>query len=150
MILLLLLAQAATVSSAPEVTSWSILEPIGNEPCRRAASMGTEENDGGAGDVVVCAKPLPSQKLPYPDEVILNRPRPSNPELRATGALAAESSPCATESRGCAVGFGPPIMPLVVGAIDAAKSLFATKPDKTGRVAIPLDDPPPPPSVILP
>ncbi|MEG3123244.1 hypothetical protein [Sphingomonas sp. GB1N7] len=147
MLLALLLAQAdpATVSSKPAANSWSILEPIANEPCRRADAA-EEKNDQ---NIVVCAQPLPSQKLPYPNEVIPKGPKPSNPEMRASGALDAEASPCATRLGGCQVGFGPPIMPIIAGAVDLAKRAFAKKPDKTGREPILLDEPPPP-SVILP
>ena len=141
-LLLLLLGQAdvAPASSKPESTSWSILAPVGNEPCRPADVKPVPGEDD---DIIVCAQPIPSQKLPYPNEVVLNRPKPSNPDMTGIGALAAESEPCATRMAGCTVGFGPPIVPMIVGAVDAAKSLFAKKPDKTGRVPIRLDDPPP-------
>ena len=147
MIIALLLAQAvpAAGTSKPANESWSILEPIPNEPCRRAA---TGENDRQS-DIVVCGQPLPSQSLPYPNEVIPKGPVPSNPELRAVGALNATDNPCPTRLGGCQVGFGPPVMPILAGAVDLAKRAFARKPDKTGRVPIPLDEAPPP-SVILP
>jgi len=41
------------------------------------------------------------------------------------------------------VGFGPPIVPMAIAAAKALKSAFAKKPDKRGRIAIPLDDPAP-------
>ncbi|MGK3796924.1 hypothetical protein, partial [Enterococcus faecium] len=55
-------------------------------------------------DIVVCGKPLPSQALPYPNEAVLDEPRPSNPDLRGTGALALEATPCAGRSGGCGSG----------------------------------------------
>ncbi|MDB5703131.1 MAG: hypothetical protein JWN66_247, partial [Sphingomonas bacterium] len=52
-------------------------------------------------------------------------------------------TPCAAHQGGCTVGFGPPIVPLVMGAVDLAKGLFKKHPDKSNRVPIPLDDPGP-------
>jgi hypothetical protein len=138
MILLLLAAQAATiVSTKPKAESWSILAPVANEPCG-------SRYDGEAkpDDIIVCAQPLPSQKLPYPDEVVPDGPTPSNRDLTGRGALAAENAPCATRMQGCTVGFGPPIAPIIAGAVDVAKRVFAKKPDKTGRVPIELDEAP--------
>lgn len=125
MILLLLAAQAATpaTSSAPATSSWSLLQPVKNEPCvqrpKGAASgrpggriddSGSEKTTGGvadagkADDIVVCGQPVASQKLPYPDEVTPNGPTPVNRELTGTGALAAEGTPCAARAGGCQVG----------------------------------------------
>jgi hypothetical protein len=137
MILLLLLAQAAPAAPA-KPQSWSILQPVASEPCVPARTE-AEKDKAEQGDVVVCARPLPSQKLPYPDEVVPKGPKPSNPEMIARGALDAEAAPCATRMGGCQVGFGPPIVPMIKGAVDVAKRAFAKKPDKTGRVAIELD-----------
>ena len=130
-------AAAAPVAVPPSATPaadtpqrWSILVPVANEPCVRRA-------DGK--DIVVCGNPLPSQALPYPDEVPPDGPVPSNPYQTGSGALAAQGTPCPI-SRECVVGFGPPLVPLIKGAADLAKKAFAKKPDKTGRVAIPLDD----------
>ena len=179
MILLLLAAQAAAPvapAAAPVAsTSFSILQPVGNEPCVRKRKDGKAE--GEPGDIVVCGKPLVSQKLPYPNEVVLDEPRPSNPDLRGTGALALESSPCASVSGGCGAGLdffaaGTAAVRLVQKAVapnscceepgestniallgrDAIKGVgkaFRKKADKSNRVAIPLDDAPPK-SVILP
>ena len=146
MLMAILLVQAATASGAdkPKGESWSILEPVGNEPCRPAGS--TAEKDQ---DIIVCGQPLPSQTLPYPNEVIPKGPRPSNPDMRATTAMNAENAPCTTQMKGCTVGFGPPIVPIIAGAVDLAKRAFAKKPDTTGRVPIDLDAPMPA-SVILP
>ncbi|MEG3088046.1 hypothetical protein [Sphingomonas sp. PB4P5] len=138
MILLLLAAQAATiVSTKPQAESWSILEPVANERC-----VSRYDGEKKPDEIIVCAQPLPSQKLPYPDEVVPAGPTPSNRELTGRGALAAEGAPCATRMEGCTVGFGPPIMPIVMGVVDVAKQVFAKKPDKTGRVPIKLDDEP--------
>ncbi|MEN2787123.1 hypothetical protein ACFOKI_04315 [Sphingomonas qilianensis] len=141
MILLLLAAQAATiVSTKPEAQSWSILEAVPNEPCVLRAEARPDAQDAAKQkDVIVCARPLPSQKLPYPDEVVPDGPTPSNRELTGRGALEAEGAPCATRMGGCQVGFGPPIVPIVMGAVDIAKRAFAKKPDKSGRVPIQLD-----------
>lgn len=126
---------AASPSQAPANTPerFSILVPVSNEPCVRHV-------DGK--DIVVCGNPLPSQTLPYPEEIPPDGPMPSNPYRNGAGALAAESAPCPI-SRSCVVGFGPPLVPMIKGAADLAKKAFAKKPDKTGRVAIPLDDTPP-------
>lgn len=121
----------ATAAESPE--RFSILVPVANEPCVRHV-------DGK--DIVVCGNPLPSQTLPYPDEVVPDGPTPSNPYKSGSGALAAQATPCPI-SRSCVVGFGPPLVPIIKGAADLAKKAFAKKPDKTGRVAIPLDDAPP-------
>ncbi|MGY2732640.1 hypothetical protein [Sphingomonas sp. UYP23] len=174
MIVLLLAAQAATPAApAPAAsTSFSILQPVANEPCTRRGKA-VDPND-----IVVCGKPLPSQALPYPNEVVLNEPKPSNPYLTGAGAMAVESSsPCATMQRGCAGGVqffegGTQVVRLIQKIVapdsccerpgeskdflmlvgDAAHGVgrvFKKKPDKSGRVAIALDDTPPK-SVILP
>jgi len=124
-------APPRTPADTPE--RFSILVPVASEPCVRRV-------DGK--DIVVCGNPLPSQTLPYPEEIPPDGPVPSNPYRNGAGALAAESTPCPI-SRSCVVGFGPPLMPMIKGAADLAKKAFAKKPDKTGRIAIPLDDTPP-------
>ncbi|PTS88567.1 hypothetical protein DBR17_04400 [Sphingomonas sp. HMWF008] len=178
MILLLLAAQAATPPAAtPEpATRFSILQPIANEPCVRRGKDGKPLN--GPDDIVVCGKPLPSQALPYPNEVVPKGPVPSNPDLRGTGALALENSPCASVSGGCQAGIdffggGTQVVRLIqkivapdsccerpgeakdIGMLitDAAKGVgkaFRKKPDKSKRVAIALDDVPPQTGTILP
>lgn len=101
------------------------------------------ETARGGSDIVVCAGP-DGPRLPAsidwgpPDHGI-----PSNPKADGIGALAASGTPCAASQWGCQVGIGPPIMPLVAGAVGLVKSALAKKPDKTGRVAIALDAPPP-------
>lgn len=137
LLFLALQTAAATPEVAPPATNtterWSILVPVANEPCVRRA-------DGK--DIVVCGDPLPSQSLPYPEEIPPDGAAPSNPDRSGAGALAASGTPCPI-SRSCIVGFGPPLGPVIKGAVDLAKKAFAKKPDKTGRVAIPLDDTPP-------
>lgn len=142
-LLLLLAFQAAATPQASATNAdtperFSILVPVANEPCvRRVDGKGADGKD-----IVVCGNPLPSQTLPYPDEIPPDGPVPSNPYANGSGALAAEGTPCPI-SRSCVVGFGPPLVPLIKGAADLAKKAFAKKPDKTGRVPIPLDDTPP-------
>ena len=138
--LLLIFAFQATAAAPAQKTDaperFSILVPVGNERCARRP---------GDSDATVCGNPLPSQTLPYPNEVVPNGPVPSNPYRTGVGALAAESTPCAVAAQGCIVGFGPPILPIVKGAAGLIGSAFRKKPDKTGRVPIPLDDSAPPP-----
>ena len=176
MLLLLLAAQAAPAAPAPPAgaTSFSILQPVENEPCVPR----TKDEASLPNDIVVCGRPLPSQKLPYPDEVVLNEPRASNPYRTGTGALAvADSTPCNTVQRGCTTGVdifggGTQVVRLIqkvvapgsccerpgeasdIGMLagDVARGIgkaFRKKPDKSARIAIPLDEPPPKP-VILP
>nr|WP_183986625.1 hypothetical protein [Sphingomonas jinjuensis] len=91
------------------------------------------------GDVVVCADSPNAQRIPLPDERVPSGPVPSNPNLTGIGALGADGTPCAARQGGCLVGFGPPIVPMVKGLVNAAKSAFARKPDKSNRIPIPLD-----------
>lgn len=174
MIVLLLAAQAATPAAATPAapTSFSILQPVANEPCTRRGKT-VDPND-----IVVCGRPLPSQTLPYPNEVVLNEPKPSNPDLTGMGAMAVEdSSPCATMQRGCAGGVqffagGTQVVRLIQKVVapdsccerpgeakdfmmlagDVAHGvgrMFKKKVDRSGRVAIALEETPHP-SVILP
>lgn len=137
LILALQAASPAAPAPAPQADTpqrFSVLTPIPDEPCVRRPTDS---------DVLVCGNPLPSQKLPYPNEVVPDGPTPSNPQKSGTGALNAQATPCPI-SRSCVVGFGPPVLPLIVGAANAIGSAFKKKPDKTGRVPIPLDDSQPP------
>jgi len=135
MIALLLILQSAASTAPPQPERWSILAPAPGQSCVRERQPGDRE------DIVVCGTPDPqtSLRLPDPDSVPSKGPMKSNPYLTGTGALAAMDTPCPI-SRDCVVGFGPPIVPMIKGAVDVAKRAFARKPDKTGRVAIPLDD----------
>lgn len=164
MLLPLLLAQAAPTIPPTAPTKFSILQPVANEPCVPPGPKAQPD------DIVVCGKPLPSQTLPYPNEVVPDSPRPSNPDLRATGSLALESTPCAARSGGCGTGidiFGGGTMlvrlvqkavspdscceepgeatnpvALVKDAIHGLGRAVGRKPDTSNRVAIPLDDAP--------
>jgi len=123
-------AASDTASTPTTPTHFSILAPV----CRRAP---------GDPDIVVCNTPDDGARLPLPDDRgPPDHPVPINPNRTGIGALAATATPCAATQWGCEVGFGPPVMPIVNGAIGLVKSALAKKPDKTGRVAIPLDDPP--------
>lgn len=142
MILVMLLAltqagatpAATPVSSAPTEKSWSILNP----PDCPVVKEGDKT-------IVVCAPGTESgARLPLADWGPPDRPVASNPNMTAIRALELDGTPCAATQRGCQSGFGPPIAPLVAGAVALAKSAFARKPDKTGRIAIDLSDPAPP------
>lgn len=141
--LILVALQAAAVPATPPVPQkFSILAPIDSEPCTPARKQAGRQNGAPPDDdVVVCGNPLPSQKLPYPDE-IPGGPTPVNPFANGVGALNAEGTPCAAHIGGCQVGVGPPIMPIAKALVGLAKNAFHKKPDKAGRIAIPLDDAP--------
>ncbi|MDB5695113.1 MAG: hypothetical protein JWN21_656 [Sphingomonas bacterium] len=142
MILLALLLQAAPPITAAPVTRMGAAPPerfsILAQPCAPI------ERDGK--EVVVCGKDLStSQRLPLPDEVVPDRPVPSNPYKTGTGALVAERSPCATLQGGCQVGFGPPIGQMLGAAITGVGNALkdrrearAKKHDGDKRVAIDL------------
>lgn len=171
MLLLLLAAQVATPApaTAPPAapTKFSILQPVATEPCAKRGSVPASEAD----DVVVCGRPLPSQTLPYPDEVVLDEPRPSNPDRSGIGALAVEDgTPCSAVQSGCTTGIdifggGTQVVRFIQKVVapdsccerpgeasdlgmlagDVAHGvgrLFRKKPDTSNRVAIPLDDAP--------
>ena len=126
---------ATSTSSAPTEKSWSILNP----PDCPVVKEGDKT-------IVVCAPGTESgARLPLPDWGPPDRPVASNPNMTAIRALELDGTPCAATQRGCQSGFGPPIAPLVAGAVALAKSAFTKKPDKTGRIAIDLSDPAPPP-----
>ena len=102
MILLLLLAAQAPqvapaappVASAP--TSFSILEPVANEPCKPGVADKPVEKRGDD-DIIVCARPLPSQKLPIYQPA---ERRGANPDTNGVGALNAEGTPCGARQGG--------------------------------------------------
>lgn len=161
---LLILAPAQDAPAAgPEVAAdgtqrWSILV----DPCASAR--------GGDQEIVVCGEVAANPRLPLPGERgPPDRPVPSNPDLSGSGALAAAVAPCATLSQGCTTGidlFGgatfavraigklidgdscceePGEATNPVGLINdvggVIRRTFRKKPDKSKRVAIPLDDP---------
>jgi hypothetical protein len=148
--LLTILALQAAPAAKAEPERWSILVPVPEEPCRpspkgdRSAANGAAQNDAAAnGDVVVCGDALPSQRLPLPDEAVSTGPVPVNRELTGRGALAAAGTPCAVRQGGCQTSFGPPIVPMIVGAVGLVKDALRKHPDKSNRIPIPLDDPQP-------
>ena len=133
MILLALALQAAAGGAPPPARSaptvpqrFSILRPDCRTPTDRD-------------DIVICTRDPMGQRLPLPDERAPPDGRGANPDLSAARALALQATPCAATQRGCTVGFGPPIVPIAKALVGAAKSAFARKPDKRGRIAIPLD-----------
>lgn len=138
MLALLLLQTAPPAAAAAPPERFSILVPTASQPCPpRAERRGEEE-----GDVVVCATDMPAQTLPYPDEYVGSRPRPSNPELTGAGALAASATPCAATQWGCQVGFGQPLVAAAVkGLVGLVKDATAKKPDRRGRVPIDIGEP---------
>lgn len=131
--MLILLAAQAAAPAAPE--RFSILVPVAPQPCPPRV----EKRDGE--DVVVCATDLPDQAVPFPDEYVGDRPRPSNPGLTGAGALRAEGTPCAGSQWGCQVGFGPPLVPIIKGLAGLVKDATAKKPDKRGRIPIDISEP---------
>lgn len=133
-------ADAAPLNAAPvnaaAPTRFSILVPVADEPCRPR-----EKQDA---DVVVCGNALPSQRLPFPNEPDPSRGRPSNPDLTGARALELQRTPCAVQAGGCG-GAGIPILGIAVWAgsklVEAIGDAAKSRPDKSKRVAIPLDDP---------
>ncbi|WHU01158.1 hypothetical protein [Sphingomonas sp. NIBR02145] len=143
--------------------SWSIL----NDPCTSGPPRKQNE-------ILVCGQGADSvPRLPLPDERgPPDRPMPSNPDVTGIGALNASIAPCATRSEGCTTGInifgmgtalirgiGKIVDPnscceepgestnpvkLVGDAIGGVGRVFRKKPDKSGRVAIDLDNLPPP------
>ena len=93
------------------------------------------------GDIIVCARGNQEQRLPLPAERgPPDHAAPSNPYLRPDVAMNAGQ----TCDFGCPASFGPPLGPIIKGAVDLAKKAFAKRPDRTGRVAIDLNDAPMP------
>ncbi len=135
MIALVLLLQSAAPAAAPQPERWSILVPTPGQDCVSKRQPGDKD------DIVICGTPDPQNSLRLPDSesVPPDGPMKSNPYLTGSGALANMATPCPI-SRSCVVGFGPPIVPMIKGAVDVAKRAFRKHPDKTGRVPIPLDD----------
>jgi len=155
--------QNAPKQAADGTQSWSVLA----DPCPSPLGRKPEE-------ILVCAKGAqPDPRLPLPAERgPRDRPMPSNPEVTGIGALNASIAPCATRSEGCTTGInifgmgtalirgiGKVVDPdscceepgeatnpikLVGDAIGGVGRAFRKKPDKTGRVAIDLNNLPPP------
>jgi hypothetical protein len=134
MLLTLILLQAAPASGSPPPERFSILLPC--QPGETGAR--TDEH----GEVVVCGDggTAAEQRVPVPETYVYKTPRPSNPALTGVAALNAEATPCAASQWGCASMVGPPIVPIVKAVAGLIGDALRPKPDKTGRVAIPLDD----------
>ena len=144
MILLALVLQAAAAPPAtaqPAVHAPSAAAPTAGATPQRFSILARQcgQRDD-RGDIVVCANDTGGNRLPLPDEREPAPGRGANPELSGARALALQSTPCAARLGVCVVGFGPPLGPMVVAAAKALKTAFAKKPDKRGRIAIPLDD----------
>lgn len=138
MLLLALALQAATAASAAPPPTFSILY----DPCKT----------GTAGkDVVVCGKgdtgpnrlPLPEDAPPTPNYV-----KPDSRDYRDNAMNA--GTPCAATQSGCQIGFGPPIVPMIVAAAKAIGNARkerrwaeARARDGDRRQAIDLDAPAP-------
>ena len=134
---LLLLAQAGS-ASGPAPERFSILV----DPC-------ASSNDDKGTDIIVCGRPEAiTPRLPLRDfRGVPDRPVPSNPDMLASVALngKAVGNECGAYGEDCPVGLGGYVLPkMVEGAVGLVKSALAKKPDKRGRVPIPLDDPAPP------
>lgn len=140
MILLALALQAAAAPTAPAPQAAPAVAATSQRFSILAKQCGQRDDHG---DIVVCANDRGGNRLPLPDERDPDPGRGANPELSTTRALALQDTPCAARQGGCTVGFGPPIVPMAIAAVKALKTAFAKKPDKRGRIAIPLDDPPP-------
>ena len=164
MILLLLAAQAAVPAAPTEPVKFSILQPVANEPCvPRGKDKAAKDSD-----IVVCGHPLPSQKLPINEPAERTG---ANPDMTGVGAMNAEGTPCNARQGGCQTGVdifggGTAAVRLVQKIVapsscceapgeatniallgkDIVKGVgkaFRKKPDKSNRVAIDLDAPPP-------
>lgn len=150
---LLLAAQAAT-PAAPL--------PAAGTPPQRIYLLNCPEATGD--EIVVCGETAPVK----PDRGPPDRPVPSNPALSARVALGQQATPCSATQWGCAsqvdlVAAGTAAIRFVgklidpesccdhpgeatdTGALigDVAKA-FRKKPDRSKRIAIDLDAPPPP------
>ena len=136
----MLLALLAAAAQEPAPERFSILVPVPPQKC--APRQMREGEEGQEGDVVVCAKDLPDQTIPYPAEYVYDGPRPSNPKVTGAAAMAAEATPCAASQSGCQVGFGQPIVAAAVkGLVNLIQDATAKKPDKRGRVPIDISEP---------
>ncbi len=169
--LILALALQASLPDVPRAAppaTTSILLPVAVQPCARP------QGD----DIIVCADPLPSQRLPLPGEATASGAVPVNRYLTGRGALDAAATPCAVRMGGCQSGVdmlaggtalirgvqkllapgsccenpgeGTDAMQLARDVAGGVGRLFRGKPDRSGRVTIPLDDTPPATSRVLP
>ena len=106
-LILALALQAATSATAAPPPKFSILY----DPCKAPA---------GSQDVVVCGKDgTASDRLPLPDDAppTPNYVKPDSRDYRDNAMN--HGTPCAAVQGGCQVGFGPPIVPAIVAAVNA-------------------------------
>ena len=146
---LLLLAASPQAGSAPAPADPPQRFSILVDPCAATA------HDRSGNDVVVCGHPdAISPRLPLPQfRGPPDHPVPSNPDMSAAVALNGPGigNECGGYGEGCPVGLGGYAVPaLVNGAVSAVKGALAKRPDKAGRIAIPLDDPQPTAASIQP
>ena len=156
---MLLIALALQAASAP-AERFSILVPVGTQPCTRTKAVD---------EIVVCADPLPEQALPLPAEAVSPGPVAINPNVDGIGALRAQATPCAARVGGCQTGIdvfgmgtalirgvqklvapgscceepGEATNPvgLVADAVTGIGKVGRKKPDRSARVAIDLSEP---------
>jgi hypothetical protein len=143
MIWLAIVLQAAMPAAGPGSAAtperFSILAP---QPCAPQDDKSpVRKTQGDRADIIVCGDGKSSQRLPLPDEIDPPAGRGANRDLSTTKVFALQAPPCAARLEGCTVGFAPPIVPIATALVKAARSAFAKKPDKRGRVAIDLGTP---------
>lgn len=155
----------AALLLAVQVASPAVPRPVAGTPPQRIVLTDCPRPTGD--DIVVCGQ-NGNPRLPLPDERgPPDGPAPSNPDLTGGAALAQTVTPCAASQGGCRSGInlfaaGTAAIRLVgklvdpnsccdtpgeatsVGALarDIGKA-FRKKPDRSKRVAIDLDAPPP-------
>ena len=87
-----------------------------------------------AGDVVVCGRKDDKFEGPATG-------RGANRDLSGAQALALQAVPCRAR-QGCDVIYAPSAVSKIPGLLaEAVRTAGARKPDRSGRVAIPLDEP---------
>ncbi|MBJ6120333.1 hypothetical protein [Sphingomonas mollis] len=156
---LLLAAQTAAVPLQPA------------SPPQRLSILASDCPKPTGEEITVCA-PVAQPRLPLPAERgPPDHPVPSNPDLRPTTAMNQTAAPCASLQGGCQTGIdvlgggtaairliGKLIDPdsccerpgestsagmLIGDMVGGIKRAFAKKPDKSNRVSVALDTPPP-------
>lgn len=127
--ILLLLAQAAPVTSAP-VNRVSATPPSSFSVLYDACPKSVPGKD-----VVVCgADPATSQRLPLPDDAppTPNYVKPDSGDYRDNKMGGA---PCSADMRGCTVGFGPPLVQWAIAGVNALKAGAKTRREARARAA---------------
>ncbi|VVT02138.1 conserved exported hypothetical protein [Sphingomonas sp. EC-HK361] len=149
--LLLALALQAAAPAAHAGERFSILAPVPNERCTRKPpppAPGQPASDKE--DIVVCADALPSQAVPFRNQIPSKKAGPSNPDMLASVALnGPDNNECGVYGENCPVAGGDYLLNVAQrAAVDLIKGAFAKKPprDKRPRIDIPLDDPVPQPA----